>query len=238
MKEPREAGRSPARRSPKSGSGVSQGEAAYFAFREKIIRLEFTPGQILSEAKLVTLLTAGPGPVRYAIQRLAGQRLLRVVPRGHTLVTPLAISEVAQSYAVRTSLEVLASRRAANQVLLSYLDRMTALVEQAELALRADDFQQATDFSRKFFAELVVAAQNQILEEVIQGVHGATERFEYFLARKLNRSMVNIQAMNDLIDAMRRRDPDGAQSVVEKQLGSQRWQCVAELLDISLVMVE
>ena len=59
----------------------SQAEQAYELLEEKLVTLELPPGAQVSEGRLIELIGLGRTPVREAIQRLAQQELLQVLPR-------------------------------------------------------------------------------------------------------------------------------------------------------------
>lgn len=56
-------------------------EIAYHRLEEKIVRLEFAPGSVVTEKDLAESIGIGRTPVREAIQRLAMAGLLEVLPR-------------------------------------------------------------------------------------------------------------------------------------------------------------
>ena len=56
-------------------------EIAYHRLEEKIVRLEFAPGSVVTEKELADSIGIGRTPVREAIQRLAMAGLLLVLPR-------------------------------------------------------------------------------------------------------------------------------------------------------------
>ena len=215
-------------------AGQSSGKEVYSELRELIIRLELPPGSATSEIKLAHTLHSGPGPIRYAVQRLSNERLLNVTPRGQTLVAPMTITEVAQSYQVRTSLEMLGARRAALQGLPTLPDRLGELVIVAEAEVDARNFQRTVDISRVFWDEFISAAQNEILSQAIFPLSAITQRFEYFIAARHQIIIFDLRSAAALIDAIRAKDPDTAEDVVKQKIGAARGVTCSEFLNVSL----
>jgi len=60
---------------------VSLAEQAYGVLEQKLVALELPPGEIVSEGQLIALTGLGRTPVREAMQRLAQQDLIQVMPR-------------------------------------------------------------------------------------------------------------------------------------------------------------
>ena len=66
---------------PEAAAAQSLSDRAYFSIRELIVTLELAPGSIVSERELQDRLGVGRTPVREALQRLEGERLVEVYPR-------------------------------------------------------------------------------------------------------------------------------------------------------------
>ena len=66
---------------PEAAEAESLGDRAYFAIRELVVALELAPGSSVSERELQKRLGVGRTPVREALQRLEGERLVEVYPR-------------------------------------------------------------------------------------------------------------------------------------------------------------
>jgi DNA-binding GntR family transcriptional regulator len=77
--------------------------------------MEFTPGQLLQEKELSDRLGIGRTPVREAVQRLAAQGLLDVLPRKGVQVAPVRRSSLGQVVETRRVLERLLVVKAAER---------------------------------------------------------------------------------------------------------------------------
>lgn len=60
---------------------------AYRLLEEQIVTLRIVPGEVLSEYALAEQLGLGRTPIREALQRLAGEGLVAILPRKGILVT-------------------------------------------------------------------------------------------------------------------------------------------------------
>ncbi len=209
---------------------ATQGRAAYALVRERIIRLVYPPSAPLSENRLVKMLGIGPGPARYAIQRLASERLLNVVPRGRTIVAPIILSEVAQSFQIRTSLEMLAARIAARASPPEALIQMTAAVDTMREALAKEDREGSIDQQRRFLNLLVRAARHGKLIETLEPITATTDRFTYFIAAQFRSSMIQIEDYRALTEAIASADPDAAEKIVAGAVGSMRGRTMMDFL--------
>ena len=212
----------------------TQSRAAHALLREQIITLVHPPGATLSENRLGQMLDIGPGPARYAIQRLAAERLLNVVPRGQSVVAPIILSEVAQSFQIRTSLEALAARIVAKTLPGDHLAGMREANEAMRTALAQDDLRHAVDHQRRFFRLLVGGANNAKLTETLEPVNASTERFAYFIAAQFHRSMIALDDCSALVEAIAAGDPDRAEKVISERFGAERGGTMMDLLHYDL----
>src|SRR5207237_5396093 len=88
------ATRRPARRPRRRGSAPAARmetltEQAYRAIEERIVTLRLKPGDILSEQMLSAVCKIGRTPIREALQRLAREGLVIILPRKGILVSDI-----------------------------------------------------------------------------------------------------------------------------------------------------
>ncbi|MGD9020164.1 MAG: GntR family transcriptional regulator [Lysobacterales bacterium] len=117
----------------------SLAERAYRALEEKIVTLRLHPGELLVEKDLVETTGIGRTPVREAVQRLANEGLMQVLPRKGLMVTSLRRTDLARALEARKVLERMlvvkaaeratADQRQALQVLAAHIDAAGADLE-------------------------------------------------------------------------------------------------------------
>jgi len=91
----------------------SLAEQAYDQLEEKLVTLELPPGAQVSEGRLIEMIGLGRTPVREAIQRLAQQDLLLVLPRKGLVVTPINRNDMMHVLEARKPIERVIVYRAA-----------------------------------------------------------------------------------------------------------------------------
>ena len=94
---------------------TTQTESAYRALLEDIVTLRLGPGQVLAEDALRQRLALGRTPIREALQRLASERLVVVIPRKGVIVSEINVTDLSEIYEVRSPLEGVAARLAAER---------------------------------------------------------------------------------------------------------------------------
>src|SRR5919206_4669871 len=96
-------------------AATSLADRAYVAIRDRLIMLDIRPGDPIDDDELAKALGVGRTPVREALKRLEGDRLVVSYPRRGTFATGMDISDLAHISDIRAQLEPLAARRAAER---------------------------------------------------------------------------------------------------------------------------
>jgi DNA-binding GntR family transcriptional regulator len=89
---------------------VSQGQRAYERLRDEIVAWELQPGAHLNEVQLAERMSVSRTPLREALQRLARDRLVTIIPGRGALVAQLALQDVVHLFQMREALEPYAAR--------------------------------------------------------------------------------------------------------------------------------
>jgi len=90
-------------------------ERAYRALEEEIVTLRLKPSQVLSEQMLSATFKIGRTPIREALQRLAREGLVAILPRKGILVSDINPRNQLLVLEVRRELERLLSRAGAER---------------------------------------------------------------------------------------------------------------------------
>src|SRR5436305_13711508 len=85
-------------------------ELAYLDLEEMIVTLKLPPGTAVSESELSQRLRIGRTPIREALQRLARERLIVILPRRGILVPEINVKRQLRLLAVRREVERLSAR--------------------------------------------------------------------------------------------------------------------------------
>lgn len=89
-------------------AGTTHATGAYETLRTRILRNDYAPGQTVSVAELAAELGMSRTPLRDALIRLEGERLVELVPRYGFRVLPVAPGEMREIYEVLAGLELVA----------------------------------------------------------------------------------------------------------------------------------
>lgn len=96
-------------------------EIAYEKIKEAIIVTELSPGQEVSESKLLELFDIGKAALRHALVTLTKEGLMEPINRRGYIIAPLTLKDIQEMWALRLLLETEGVRLAAGKVDEKYL---------------------------------------------------------------------------------------------------------------------
>jgi len=125
---------------PLSDFPGSLGQKVYAALREAILALSYRPGDILRKPEICEMLGVSRSPVSEAVARLAGERLVQVVPQAGTYVARLSMAEIREGAFLREALELAAVERVARAVTEAQLAQLRRNLQVQEALVQDCDF--------------------------------------------------------------------------------------------------
>jgi len=156
---------------------ASQSEQAYALLRENITSLAYRPGDYLNIATLAQDTGFGRTPLNQALQRLASEGLVQIMPRKGIVVAPLSIDSAFDLIAVRIANERLCAKLAAQRMTADDLARLRLAARNFEQALAANDLQALMYADRIFHETIADIAGNPLLSDILGVLHAQSQRF-------------------------------------------------------------
>ncbi len=185
-------------------------DRAYQQLEELIVTLALPPETILSEQSLAARLGIGRTPIREALQRLARDGLVVILPRRGILVSQMNLKTQMRLLEVRRELERLMARAAAER---ATPDETSQFATIAKGMRRASDQADGVTFMRldRALNELVSeAARNEFAARAMGLMHGLSRRFWYQHYRQAGDLPLSARLHADLAEAIAARDPEAA----------------------------
>lgn len=155
-------------------------ERAYRALEEEIVTLRIAPGTVVSEALLSQRLGLGRTPVREALQRLARERLVQILPRRGIVVSEIDVAAQLRLIEVRREIERLLVRSAARRSGENARRSFAAIGLGMERAAQENDDLAFMRLDRAFNLALLDAAGNEFAVGAMSLMNGLSRRFWYF----------------------------------------------------------
>jgi DNA-binding GntR family transcriptional regulator len=188
---------------------------------EAIERGDLPPGSRIREAALARKLGISRGPLREALARLEGRRVLQYTPNLGMRVATVSLKDIIEIFQMREALEGVACKLAAQNMSDAELAELSALLEEhysdSELREGSAYYQRAGDLD--FHYRIALGSKNERLVEIL------CEDFYHFLRIHRFRSSASrgraSQAFNEhkaILQAMRDRDADKAEALMRQHI--------------------
>ena len=212
--------RKPARRKPAAAlAETSLTERAYRDLEELIVTLKLPPGSAVSETALSQRLDIGRTPIREALQRLARERLVTILPRRGIIVSEINVKSQLRLLDLRREVERLVARSAARR---ASREERARFLEMARSFLKSAQRNDETAFMRidREFNELsVVAARNEFAAGAMSLVHSLSRRFWYIHYKQAADMPHAAKLHADVARAIARADEKAAAAASDRLIG-------------------
>jgi DNA-binding GntR family transcriptional regulator len=159
-------------------------ERAYRAIEEQIVTLRLKPGHVLSEQMLSATFDIGRTPIREALQRLAREGLVAILPRKGILVSEINPRSQLLVLEVRREIERLLSRAGAERAAREQRERMAEIAQGMERAAKSNDDISFMRLDREMNSLMTEAAHNDYAARSMKLLSGLSRRFWYMHYRE------------------------------------------------------
>ena len=185
-------------------------DRAYRELEELIVTLQLEPNAVLSETALSQDLGIGRTPIREALQRLAREGLVMILPRKGILVSEINPRKQLLLLAVRREIERLLARASATRLTDIERQQFIEIAGGMEQAARDNDDISFMRFDKALNSLVMVAARNEYAERAIGLMHGLSRRFWYVHYKEAADMPLCARLHAELARRISDGDPEGA----------------------------
>lgn len=190
-----------------------------------IVKGEIAPGSKISEPELARAYGISRGPLREALHRLEGQKLLVRVPHVGARVVSLSMAELNELYQIRESLEGLACRLAAQNMTVSDVDALRDVLrthEQDESFQAGQGYyQQEGDFD--FHYRIVQGSGNSLLIRMLcDELYQLARMYRIQYSTTPNRPAQAFAEHHRILDAIAEGDGELAELLMRRHIQTSR----------------
>jgi len=159
-------------------------EQAYRLIEEQIVTLRLKPGEVLSEQTLSATFKIGRTPIREALQRLAREGLITILPRKGILVSDINPRNQLLVLEVRREIERLLSRAGAERATNEQRRQLQVIAQGMERAAKTNDDIAFMRLDRELNRLMIEAAHNDYAARSMKLLQGLSRRFWYMHYRE------------------------------------------------------
>lgn len=204
-----------------------------YKLTQDIIKGKLKQGQKLSEADLATKYNISRGPLREAIRKLEGMRLVTRVPHAGARVVKLNIKTMVNLYQVREALEGMACRTAAKTMAEEEISILFDLLDGHEEQIKAMGGQQyiQTEGNIDFHYLIAQGSRNELLIDLLSGeLYQLLRMCRYRTGKMPERTGPALKQHRQIVEAIANRDPDLAELLMRRHI-SGAWKTIRETME-------
>src|SRR5258708_2527974 len=154
-------------------------DRAYRELEEMIVTLQLSPGTVLSEQALSARLKIGRTPIREALQRLARDGLVVIMPRRGIMVSEINLRLQLRLLEVRRELERLMASLAAERATADERREFAEVAEAMLVAAAKSDDIAFMRLDQRFNILIATAARNEFARRSMGLMNALSRRFAY-----------------------------------------------------------
>ena len=198
-------------------------DRAYNAISDAIVRGELPAGARISEAALASRFQIGRGPLREALRRLEGRRLVVVKPNAGARVVSLSARDVLELFEIREILEIKACQLATERMLESEIDELEKLLDTHD---RDPDSGRATSRTAKapdFHTAIIRGSRsNQLINLLCGELSDLLRVYRVKSSGEAGRTEAAFREHREIVQAMRDRDAERAAFLMGRHIRKAR----------------
>lgn len=189
---------------------------AYERVEEMIVKLELVPGSVISEAEMSASLGIGRTPVREALQRLAREHLVVILPQRGVLVSEIDVKRQLRLLETRREVERLVARCAARRATDVENRRFAWLAKEFSASAKTGDQGRFMRADKEFNDLSLRASRNEFAAGAMGLMHGLSRRFWFMHHRQADDTDTMATLHGDLAGAIANRDEAGAAIALDR----------------------
>ena len=193
-------------------------EQLYGVIRQKILDLELDPTQPINETALVRETRGSMTLVQQVLERLAEEGIVVKQRRRWHVARAATASIMHEIFEVRTILEGMCARLAADRITEDEIERGEHLLRDYERVIREGDNKALLAVDQKFHQLLYEASGNRFLAKALDDMYTLIYRLSYFALDRMGSVRANVEEHRDILEAVKSGDGRSAERLIQQHI--------------------
>jgi DNA-binding GntR family transcriptional regulator len=208
---------------PISDKTATMTDRAYNSIADAIVRGELKPGSRISEQALAQRFAIGRGPLREALRRLEGRKLVVVKPNAGARVVSLTPRDVVELFEIREVLEAQACQLATERMRDDELDALDDLLDAHDLDPDSGRATSRESAAPDFHTAIIRGSKNnQLFSLLCSELFDLLRIYRVKSSGEAGRTEVAFREHREIAGAMRARDAERAAYLMRKHIRKSR----------------
>ena len=188
------------------------------SIREDILSGRYEQNTELKEAAIGAELGVSRTPVREALRQLELEGLVTIIPNRGAYVNMITAKDVQDIYVIRSMLEGLCARWAAQSITAEQLDSMEETLCLSEYHTSKKNYEKLYELDSLFHEQLYEAGGSRILNHILSDFHDYVKMVRKVTISASGRSVTSTEEHRAIFEAIKEKDPDKAEALAKKHV--------------------
>lgn len=186
-------------------------ENIFETLKNRIINLEYEPGDVLNEVELAEEFNASRTPIRRVFQLLDNVKLLNLIPRVGAQVVGIDMKRMKSVFELTRELDPFAARLAIERITEEQIAELEEIIERMNSYDIEVDYQKAITDDQRFHDIIFSSCNNPWLQDILTTLHYHTERLWHYSEEHFDDMDLFTYSLGELLDAIKNKDVERAE---------------------------
>ena len=201
-----------------SNDKASLREKVFRVIREGILEGKYKPGEALREATIAKELNVSRTPVREAIRQLELEGLVQSIPNKETVVRGVSEEDVQDIFMIRSRLEGMAARLAAERITPEELEELKEVLELTEFYVTKNDLVHIGELDHRFHDMIYKATKSKILKQMLSDFHTYVQKTRMESIATPGRAICLLKEHTAIFEAVKNKDGQKAEELTNRHI--------------------
>lgn len=190
----------------------------YQDIRDDILCGHYEQGEELAEIAIGERLGVSRTPVREALRQLALEGLVELIPNKGAYAKGISAEDVEDIYLIRSKLEGLCARMAAEKHTEDELGEMEEAICLSEFHAGREEYQRVYEQDSHFHELMYEASHSRMLSNLLSQYHQYVQKVRKLSIQNHTRSTMSSAEHKKILDAIRAHDGDAAEKLATQHV--------------------
>ncbi|MBU2867403.1 GntR family transcriptional regulator [Pacificibacter marinus] len=197
----------------------SLGQRVYTVLRDKILTMAFKPGTVLRKGALCDQLGVSRSPMTEALNRLASEGLVDIIPQSATRVSQFSMFELREESFLREAIEVAIIAEVAQNRTDEQLTILSRNLRLQSLLVEDADFQGFFEADLEFHALILAFSGFPKIAATAEQMSLQLHRARMLILPEQGRPAEAVAEHHAILATIKDRDPNAARAAMSRHLG-------------------
>ncbi|MCX7951771.1 MAG: GntR family transcriptional regulator [Clostridiales bacterium] len=190
----------------------------FSSLRRDIIEGKYEKGDILVESEIAKNFGVSRTPIREVLRQLELEGLVESVPNKGVFVQGISQDEIKDIYEIRTVLEGLAGKRAAENITQEQLELLRETCDLMEFYTEKDNMEKVAKYNTRFHEIIFEASNSRFLKNMLNLLQDYVTKMRRHSLKQPGRAQKALDEHKAILNALENKDSEMASKLLTEHV--------------------